>query len=82
MGEYKFFIREFYLILYNVFLRFDLRVISASVLETLPNFEKIPVLGFSVLEDFEKFQKKSLCWGFFRVFALCGGTLKIFKNSL
>ena len=74
MGEYKFFIREFYLILYNVFLRFDLRVISASVLETLPNFEKIPVLGFSVLEDFEKFQK-SPCVGDFFVCLPCVGGL-------
>ena len=79
MGEYKFFIREFYLILYNVFLRFDLRVISASVLETLPNFEKIPVLGFSVLEDFEKFQKSPCVGDFFVCLPCVGGLWKFSK---
>ena len=55
--------------------------LKAPVLGTLPNFEKFPVLGFPVLEDFEKFQKKSLCWGFFSpVCALCWGTLKNFKK--
>ena len=62
------------------FLRLALRLISAPVLGTLPNFEKIPVLGFPVLEDFEKFQKSPCAGEFFPVCALCGGTLKNFKK--
>ena len=63
-----------------LFLRLALRLISAPVLGTLPNFEKIPVLGFPVLEDFEKFQKSPCAGDFFPVCALCGGTLKNFEK--
>ena len=62
------------------FLRLALRLISAPVLGTLPNFEKIPVLGFPVLEDFEKFQKSPCAGDFSPVCALCCWTLKNSKK--
>ena len=67
--------------IHNVFfLKACLKAYFFPVLGTLKNFDKIPVLGFSVLEDFEKFQKSPCAVDFFSCICLVLGDFEKFQK--